>query len=124
VIPQRAWAVEADIKRLAEVVSNAGSSAALVGAFREDIRQVRDQLGRIQDRQSAIANRVEEAVRERTTEDKREKHEFSTVSRQLDTLARGVEQYDNRMQAIEETVRRAEDDLSGANRGAGGRADS
>jgi len=111
---KRAWAVEADIKRLAETVSNAGSSAALVGAFREDIRQVRDQLGRIQDRQSVIANRVEEALRQRTTEDKREKHEFSTVSRQLDTLARGVEQYDNRIQVIEETVRRAEDDLSGA----------
>lgn len=111
---KRAWAVEADIKRLAENVSNAGSSAALVGAFREDIRQVRDQLGRIQDRQSTIANRVEETVRQRTTEDKREKHDLSTVSRQLDALARGVEQYDNRIQVVEDALRRAEDDLSGA----------
>jgi len=111
---KRAWSVEADLKRLAESVSNAGSAAALVGAFREDIRQVRDQLGRIQDRQAAIANRTEEAVRQRTAEGGREKHDLSSVSRQLDALARAVEQYDNRLQAIEEGIRRAEDDLSGA----------
>jgi chromosome segregation ATPase len=110
---KRVWSLESDVKRVSEAGAAAGSAAALVGGFREDLRQVRDQLSRIQDRQTAITNRTEEALRHRGADGGKDKQDMGIVSRQMDALSRNVGEYDNRLHLIEEALRRVEDDLAG-----------
>jgi chromosome segregation ATPase len=111
---KRMWSLESDVKRVSEAGTTAGSTTSVVGGFREDLRQVRDQLSRIQDRQSAISNRTEEALRHRGSEGGKDKQDMGVVSRQMDMLARNVGEYDNRLHLIEEALRRLEDDFAGA----------
>jgi chromosome segregation ATPase len=110
---KRVWSLESDVRRISDAGASADSAAGLVGGFREDLRQVRDQLSRIQDRQTALSNRTEEALRQRGSDGGKDKHDVGVLSRQMDALARNVGEYDNRLHLIEEALRRAEDDLAG-----------
>ncbi len=110
---KRVWTLESDLRRVSEVTSVAGSSATVVAGLREELRQVRDLLGRMQERQVAIANRAEEALRLRSSEGGREKHDLGNVVKQLEALSRGIDQYENRIQLLEENVRKSEEDVAG-----------
>lgn len=110
---KRTWTLESDVKRLSEAASQAGSAASVVTGLREEVRQVRDQLGKMQDRQTAIANRAEEALRQRSAGDGRDKHDIGTVGKQIEAVARYVEPFENRIQAIEESLRKYQEDVSG-----------
>ena len=110
---KRVWTLESNIKRISEATGQAGSASSLVSGLREELRQVRDQLGRVQDRQTAIAGRAEEALRQRSAGDGRDKHDFGAIAKRIEALARHVEPYENRMQAIEEAMRRHDEDVAG-----------
>jgi chromosome segregation ATPase len=111
---KRVWTLESDVKRLSDAAGQAGSASSVISTLREELRQVRDQLGRMQDRQTAISNRAEEAIRLRSAGDGRDKHDIGDVSKRIEAVARSVEPWDNRIQALEEALRRAEEDVSGA----------
>lgn len=110
---KRTWTLESDVKRLSEIASQSGSAASVVTGLREELRQVQDQLGRMQDRQTAIANRAEEALRQRSAGDGRDKHDIGAVAKQIDAVGRKVEPYESRIQFIEEALRKYEEDVSG-----------
>ena len=110
---KRVWTLESNIKRISEATGQAGSASSVVSGLREELRQVRDQLGRVQDRQTAIAGRAEEALRQRSAGDGRDKHDFGAVVRQIEAVARHVEPYENRMQVIEEAIRKHQEDVAG-----------
>jgi len=67
----------------------------------------------MQDRQTAIAARAEEALRQRSAGDGRDKHDIGAVARQVEAVARNVESYENRIQVLEEALRRSEEDVAG-----------
>jgi len=110
---KRVWTLESDVKRLSDGATKAGSAASVVSGLREELRQVRDMLGRMQDRQTAIAARAEEALRQRSAGDGRDKHDIGAVARQVEAVARNVESYENRIQVLEEALRRSEEDVAG-----------
>lgn len=110
---KRTWTLESDVKRLSEAAGQAGSAASVVSGLREELRQVRDQLSRMQDRQTAISNRAEEALRQRSSGDGRDRHDIGNVARQIEALGRYVEPLENRIQALEEALRRYEESISG-----------
>lgn len=111
---KHSWSLEGDIRKINEALNASGSAAALLSAMREELRQVRDQLSKVHDRQSVIANKTEEVVRARQTDSSRDKQELSTLAKQIDGVGRTVGQFDDRMKSLEEAVRRAEDSVSGA----------
>ena len=106
------WSVDADVRTLTEAVSSSGSANAAVEKVREDIRQLGDRLGRVQDRQNALGNRVEESMRQRQAEAGRDRQDLGALVKQLEGLQRGLEKYEARIQALEETQRHAEDEVS------------
>ena len=111
---KHSWSLEADIRKINEALNTSGSAAALLSAMREELRQVRDQLSKVHDRQSVIANKTEEVVRARQTDSSRDKQELSTLAKQIEGVGRTAGQFDDRMKSLEEAVRRAEDSVAGA----------
>jgi chromosome segregation ATPase len=110
---KRTWTLESDVKRLSEAAGQTGSAASVVSSLREEVRQVRDQMSRMQDRQTAISNRAEEALRQRSAGDGRDKHDIGNVSKRIEAVSRHVEPFENRIQVLEEALRKYEEAVSG-----------
>jgi len=110
---KQVWSMEADLKRLTEALSSSGSASATLAGLREDVRQLHGQMGKLQDRQSALANRTDEVLRQRQTETSRDRQELSELSRQVVSLIKNIEHYETRAQSIEETARRVEETVAG-----------
>lgn len=108
------WSLDADVHKLTENLSLAGSVNAALSGFREDVRQFQDQLSRVQDRQSSLANRVEEVARQKKAEAGRDKQEMAALTKQTAALERAVEHYDQRLKAMEEIARHLEEGIAGA----------
>jgi methyl-accepting chemotaxis protein len=73
---------------------------------------MRDSLGRVQDRQSAINNRMEQITTQRQAELGRDRQDVGVLGKNLEALNRIVEKYDARMKALDEIARRIEDDFA------------
>jgi len=110
---KQVWSMEADVKRLTEAFSTSGSSSAALIALREGVRQLDSQMGKLQDRQTALANRTDEVLRQRQTETGRDRQELSELSRQVVSLIKNIEHYENRALSIEEAARRVEETVAG-----------
>jgi len=107
------WSLEADVKKLMGMLTSSGSVSAAVQGMREELRQLHDHMGRIQDRQAALANNVEEMGRRRQVEGGRERPELGVLAKQTDVLERNLEHLDGRLRAIEEVARHVEEEVAG-----------
>jgi len=110
---KQVFSMDADLRRITESLSVSGSANSAISALREDVRQLHGQLGKIQDRQSALTNRTEEVVRHRQAETGRDRQDLGALAKQLDSLARSTGQYEGRMQALEEAIRHMEEGVAG-----------
>ena len=110
---KQVWALDADVRKLAEALSAAGMEAAALPGLREEMRQLRDQISRVQDRQTALANRTEEVLRQHGAEAGRERQERVALARQMEALSKAVGQYEGRIQALEEASRHVEEEVAG-----------
>lgn len=106
------WSMDSDVRTLTETISTSGSATVAVDKLREDTRQLSDQVNRLQDRQNALANRIEENLRSRQAEVGRDRQDLGALAKQLETLDREVRKYDSRIQSLEEAVRHTEDEIS------------
>lgn len=111
---KQVWGLDADVRKLAEALSASGAEAAGLPGLKEEVRQLRDQLSRVQDRQMALANRTEEVLRQRQADSGRERQERGALAKQVDALAKGIEQYETRIQALDEASRHVEEGVAGA----------
>ena len=110
---KQVWALDADVRKLAEALTAAAMEAAALPGLREELRQLRDQGSRVQDRQTALTNRTEELLRQHSTEAGRERQERAALAKQVDALAKGIGQYEGRIQALEEASRHVEEEVAG-----------
>jgi len=110
---KQVWSMEADVKRLTEASSVSGSTSAALAALREDVRQLHSQMGKVQDRQSALANRTDEVLRQRQAETGRDRQDLGELSKQVTALTKSIEHYEGRAQALEEASRRVEETVAG-----------
>ncbi len=111
---KRVFALGADVSKLVEALNVSSSSASLLAGLREDLRQVHDQIGKLQERQAALTNKTEEIARQRGSEASRDRHDILVVAKQLEATARGVEQFESRVLAVEEALRRTDESVAGA----------
>lgn len=110
---KQVWALDADVRKLSEALSAAGMEAAALPGLREELRQMRDQMSRVQDRQTALGNRTEEILRQHGADAGRERQERAALAKQSEALLKAVGQYESRMQALEEASRHVEEEVAG-----------
>ncbi len=110
---KQVWSLEADVRRVAEAFSVSGSASAALSALREDVRQLHSQMGKTQDRHSALANRTDEMFRQRQTETGRDRQDLSEVTKQVGGVTKSIEHLENRVQSMEEASRRMEEGVAG-----------
>ncbi|HEU4759199.1 MAG TPA: hypothetical protein VFT91_04365 [Dehalococcoidia bacterium] len=111
---KQVFSLDGDLRRLAESLAASAAALAVLPGFKEDVRQLREQVNRAQDRQAGLASRAEEALRQREAESGRERQERGALSSQVDGLARDLGQYEGRIQVLEEGVRHVEEAVAGA----------
>ncbi len=97
------WNLEGNLRRVEETINSAGAAGAALPGLQEELRQVKDQITRLHDRHTAFANRAEEVGRQRQAELERERQERAALIKQVENLAKGVGQYDSRIQAVEDS---------------------
>ena len=110
---KRVSSLDADLRKVMETLSTTGAAIAALPGLKEEMRQLRDQISRVQDRQTALANRTEEAFRRNQAEAERDRQEIATLINQLEALTRGIAQYEGRFQALDEASRHAEEGVAG-----------
>jgi chromosome segregation ATPase len=109
---KQVWSLDAIVRKMSESLSVSGSVSSAVQGFREEVRQLRDQIGRLQDRQSAMGNRVDQVLSQRQSDSGREKQDTGTLVKRMDAITKSLEHYDNRMKALEEIARHVEEEVA------------
>jgi chromosome segregation ATPase len=107
-----AWSLDADVQKVLQGIAVSGSVESTLQAFREEVRQLSDQLGKVQDRQGLLANRVEQVANERQAETGRERQDVGLLAKQVESINRVIEQFDGRLKALEEVVRHVEEEIA------------
>jgi len=97
------WNLEGSLRRVEETNNGASVAGAALPGLQEELRQAKDQVARLNDRHTAFANRSEEVGRQRQAETERERQERAALVKQVENLAKGVGQFDSRIQAVEDS---------------------
>lgn len=106
------WNLDSGLRKLEENIGEAGGVGAALPGIHEDIRELRGQADRLQERQNLLASRTEELGRQQQSEVGRERQERAALLKQAETAARSVGQFESRIQHLEETLRRVEEGVA------------
>lgn len=109
-----AWSLDADVQKVVQGVAVSGSVEVTLQSFREEVRELSGQLGKVQDRQGQIANRIEQVGKARKAEIGRERYDVGMIAKQVDSISRTIDQFDGRMKAFEEVARHLEEEIAGS----------
>ena len=101
--------LDSGLRKLEQAGGDAGGAAAARTGIQEEIRQLRSQTDRLQDRQNIIAERTEEQVRKQQSDLERERQERADVLKRTEAAATSVGQFESRVQLLEESLRRFEE---------------
>ncbi|MEO8456618.1 MAG: hypothetical protein ABI559_02285 [Chloroflexota bacterium] len=110
---KQTYGLEGEMRKLLETMSSAGSIEAGVVGVREEVRQMRELVSRLQDRQAVMNSRLDQVLTQRTTEAGRDRNEIAAAVKQIEVIERVVEQSDARGKAIEEALRRLDEEVAG-----------
>ena len=106
------WNLDTGMRKLEEGIGDARGVAAALPGIQEDIRQLRSQGDRLQDRQNDLSAQSEEMGRQQQAELGRERQERTSVLSQAEAAARSVGQFESRLRLLEESQRRLEEALA------------
>jgi chromosome segregation ATPase len=101
--------LDSTLRKVEENTGSAEGVAAALPAIHEEIRQLRDEMGRLREKQNAMAGRTEDLARQQQADLERERQERAAVVSQADTAVRSIGQFESRVQHVEETFRRVEE---------------
>ena len=101
--------LDSGLSKLEQGGGDAGGAAAALTGIQEEIRQLRSQTDRLQDRQNIIAGRTEEQGRKQQSDLERERQERADVLKRTEAAATSVGQFESRVQLLEESLRRFEE---------------
>ena len=106
------WNLDSGLRKLDEGSGDSGGTAAALPGIQEDIRQLRSQADKLQDRQNALAGRSEEMGRQQQADLERERQERAALLKQAEAAARSVGQFESRIQLLEESLRHVEESVA------------
>ena len=101
--------LDSGLRRLEESIGDAAGVATALPGIHEDIRELRSQVDRLQGRQNVLASHGEEAGRMQRADVERERQERAVLVKQAETAARTVNQFESRIQLLEESLRHVEE---------------
>ncbi|MEE8369332.1 MAG: hypothetical protein V3S00_01035 [Dehalococcoidia bacterium] len=110
---QRFRSLDGDVRRLSEMLSASGVTQAALPGLKDELRQVRNQFERVMDRQTDLANRVDELSRQGQAAAGRERQDLAAVTVQLQAQASDIAQFPDHVRALSDVSRQVKDDLAG-----------
>jgi len=106
------WNLAESVQKGEDVLSALASHLTAFPHLQDEVRQAKEQLGRLQERALANQGRIEEAIRQQQAAAERERGERSVSLRRLEAVEKLAQSYEGRMLAVEEGGRRLRDDVS------------
>jgi chromosome segregation ATPase len=106
------WNLVESVRKVEDLFSAHASHIAGFPHLQDEVRQTREQLGRLQERALANQSRLEEAIRQQQAAVERERGERSGSVRRVEAVEKLAQSYEGRVLAVEEGGRRFRDDVS------------
>ena len=106
------WNLDSGLRKLEESSGGSGGVAASLPGIQEEIRQLRSQTDKLQERQNSLAGRSEEIGRQQQADLERERQERAALLKQAEAAARSVGQFESRIQLLEESLRHVEESVA------------
>jgi hypothetical protein len=106
------WNLAESVRKVEDVFSAHASHLTAFPHLQDEVRQTKEQLGRLQERALANQSRLEEAIRQQQGAVDRERGERSGSVRRLEAVEKLAQSYEGRVLAVEEAGRRLRDDAS------------
>jgi chromosome segregation ATPase len=106
------WNLAESVQKGEDVLSALASHLTAFPHLQDEVRQAKEQLGRLQERQLANQSRIEDVMRQQQVAAERQREEHSASLRRLEAVERLVQSYEGRMLAVEEGGQRFRDDVS------------
>jgi chromosome segregation ATPase len=103
------WNLDSGLRKLEESGGGGGGLSAALPGIQEEIRQLRSQADKLQERQNSLAGRSEEIGRQQQADLERERQERAALLKQAEAAARSVGQFESRIQLLEESLRHVEE---------------
>jgi hypothetical protein len=106
------WNLVESVRKVEDLFTAHASHIAGFPHLQDEVRQTKEQLGRLQERALANQSRLEEAIRQQQVAVERERAERSGSVRRVEAVEKLAQSYEGRVLALEEGGRRFRDDVS------------
>lgn len=108
----RLWNLAETVQKGEDVLAAVASHLTAFPQLQDEVRQAKEQLGRLQERQLADQSRIEDVMRQQQAGAERQREEHSVSLRRLEAVEKLAQSYEGRMLAVEEGGRRLREDMS------------
>ena len=108
----QAWVLSQGLQKAEDLLATMSAQFVALPQLQDEVRQLKEQVGRLHERLLASQGRMEETVRQQQTAMEREREERSASTRRLEAAEKLTQSYEGRVLAIEEGQRRIRDDIS------------
>ena len=108
----QAWVLSQGLQKAEDLLATMSAQFVALPQLQDEVRQLKEQVGRLHERLLASQGRMEETVRQQQTAMEREREERSAFLRRVEGTEKLTQSYEGRVLAIEEGQRRVRDDIS------------
>ena len=108
----QAWVLSQGLQKAEDVLAAVSAQLVALPQVQDEVRQLKEQVGRLHERLLASQGRMEETVRQQQTAMEREREERSASLRRFEGTEKLTQSYEGRVLAIEEGQRRVRDDIA------------